>query len=572
MNKQISCLIAFFMVLGSSLLCIPAVHGLESNIVKGFKVEGNRLISEQVILLNVKMKVGDRLEDKAIQEEIARIGEIGYFSFVGAEVRPAEAGKMLVFKVEENAIIGEVELKGNTKVTTEKIKGAMESKTGTVFNSKLLSQDIQNINDFLAKEGYLFSKVTDASVKDKGGKIFVEITEARLSEIKIEGLKKTKEKVVRRELTVKAGELYDNNKIVRDLQRIYNLGFFEEVKRDHLPGKNPEEVVLVIQVVEQKTGRAGVGGGYSSLNGLVGFANLSQNNFKGEGKRIYLKTEFGGVKTYETGYFDPWFGGKPRSLGFDIYNTKYTRNLYLSGDTLTEYEEHRTGGDIVLGRRVRRDMDLSFRFRDETINIKPTDSTVVMPAGIINGRLQTLGGVLDKDTRDNRFRPTRGVHDTFSVETTGGFLRGKNEYTKLVLALRRYFPISRGGKTVFAIQGVTGRTAIGKGFVPVYEMYAVGGSDSVRGYKEREFLGTRVLYGNFELRQRIAKNFDVIGFLDVGDTWGLDYDRRLKNFDAKTGYGFGIRLQTPLGPVAIDHGKASDRGEGRTYFNFGGSF
>lgn len=550
----------------------PAAQALESNLVMGFAVEGNKMIAEKTILLNVGMKAGDRLTPEAIQAEIGRLGEMGYFSYVGAEVRPGEKGKTLVFKVEENAIIGEIEIKGCTKVSGDKIREAMESKTGTVFNSKLLTQDIQNVNELLARHGFLFSKVSDAYVKDKGSKIFVEITEGILTEIRVEGLKKTKEKVVRRELIAKPGQIYDNNVIVRDLQRIYNLGFFEEVKRDHLPGAKPEEVVLLIQVVEQKTGRAGVGGGYSSLNGLVGFANLSQNNWRGEGKRVYLKTEFGGLRTYELGYFDPWLNNKPRSLGVDLYSTKYTRNLYAAGNTLTEYDEERRGGNIILGRRLRRDVDLSFRFRDEDVKITPTDSTASQPLGVVDGRLQTFGIVLDKDTRDNRFRPSGGVHDSFWVETTGGVLRGENQYTKYVLALRRYVPVSKGGRTVFAFQGVGGRTTIGKGFVPIYDMFSVGGSDTVRGYREREFLGTKILYGNFELRQRIAKNFDIVGFYDMGSVWGLDYNRINRDFDMKRGVGIGIRLQTPLGPVAVDHAKASDRGDGRTYFNFGSSF
>ena len=223
----------------------------------------------------------------------------------------------------------------------------MESRIGSVFNSKLLTQDIQNVNDALGREGYLFSKVSDAFVQDQGSKINIVITEGVLSEIRVEGLKKTKEKVVRRELTVKPGEIYDNKKIVRDLQRLYNLGFFEEVRRDHLPGKTPEEIVLVIHVVEQKTGRAGVGAGYSSLNGLVGFVNLSQNNFQGDGKRVYMKTEFGGIQNYELGYFDPWLNDKPQSFGIDLYNTKYTRNLYAAGNELTEYDERRKGAALT---------------------------------------------------------------------------------------------------------------------------------------------------------------------------------------------------------------------------------
>ncbi|EKD83679.1 MAG: Surface antigen (D15) [uncultured bacterium] len=544
----------------------------ESNVITGIKVEGNRLIEEKIILLNLALKSGDKLEPDKVQEDIARIGEMGYFSYVGAEIRSAAAGREVVFKVEENAIVGEIEIKGVTKVPQKVLLAAMESKIGSVFNSKLLTQDIQHVNEALGREGYLFSKVSDAYVQDQGRKINIEIVEGVLSEIKIEGLKKTKEKVVRRELTVKPGEIYDNKKIVRDLQRLYNLGFFEEVRRDHLPGKTPEEVILVIHVVEQKTGRAGVGAGYSSLNGLVGFVNLSQNNFQGDGKRVYLKTEFGGIQTYELGYFDPWLNNKPQSFGVDLYSTEYTRNLYAGGNELTEYDEKRTGGAITLGRRLNTDLDLSFRFRDEDIELNPTDPSVAPVAGIIDGRIQTLAAILAKDTRDNRFRPTTGVHDTFWAETTGGFLKGDNQYTKYMLALRRYMAISKNRKTVFAVQSVAGQTTIGEGFVPIYDMFSIGGSSTVRGYEEREFLGTKVFYTNFELRQNFAKNFDLVAFYDIGSAWGTDYNRLKLDYDLRGGYGLGIRLQTPLGPVALDYGKASDRDSGNTYINFGSSF
>lgn len=544
----------------------------ESNVIVGFEVDGNQLIEEKIILLNIAEKIGDTLSAQAVQDDIARIGEMGYFSYVGAEVKTEGTGKKVVFNVEENAIVGEISLKGCTKVKEEILLDAMESKIGTVFNSKLLTQDIQHINDALGREGYLFSKVSDAYVQDQGSKINIEITEGILADVKIEGLKKTKEKVVRRELTVKPGEIYDNKKIVRDLQRLYNLGFFEEVRRDHLPGKTPDEIVLVIHLVEQKTGRAGVGAGYSSLNGLVGFVNLSQNNFQGSGKRVYLKTEFGGVESYEVGYFDSWFRDRPQSFGLDLYNTEYTRNLYREGHEWNEYDERRKGGAITLGKRLSRDVDLSFRFRDEKVRLTPTTSGVALPVGAVNGRLQTFAMILDKDTRDNRFRPTGGVHDTFWVETTGGALKGANQYTKYMLSLRRYIPLNSSKKTVFAIQGVFADTSIGEGFMPIYDMFSVGGSSSIRGYEEREFLGTKIAYANFEIRQNLAKNFDIVGFYDTGSAWGTSYDRTTINRDRKSGYGIGIRLQTPLGPVALDYGKAEDRHDGETYVNFGSSF
>ena len=544
----------------------------ESNVIVGFEVQGNQLIEEKIILLNIAEKIGDTLSAQAVQDDIARIGEMGYFSYVGAEVKTDGTGKKVVFNVEENAIVGDIVIKGCTKVKNEVLLDAMESKIGTVFNSKLLTQDIQHVNDALGREGYLFSKVSDAYVQDQGSKINIEITEGILADVKIEGLKKTKEKVVRRELTVKPGEIYDNKKIVRDLQRLYNLGFFEEVRRDHLPGKTPDEIVLVIHLVEQKTGRAGVGAGYSSLNGLVGFINLSQNNFQGSGKRVYLKTEFGGVESYEIGYFDPWFRDRPQSFGIDGYNTEYTRNLYANGHEVNEYDERRKGGAITLGKRLSRDVDLSFRFRDEKVRLTPTTSGVALPIGAVNGRLQTFAMILDKDTRDNRFRPTHGVHDTFWVETTGGFLKGANQYTKYMLSMRRYIPLSSNKKTIFAIQGVYADTSIGEGFIPIYDMFSVGGSNSIRGYEEREFLGTKIAYANFEIRHNLAKNFDIVGFYDTGSAWGTDYNREHINRDRKSGYGVGIRLQTPLGPVALDYGKGEDRHDGETYVNFGSSF
>lgn len=568
MNKS-----ALIGLLAALLVFIPCVsHAYESNVIVGFEIEGNRLIDDSIILLNISEKVGDTLSAQAVQDDIAHIGEMGYFSYVGAEVKSEGTGKKVVFNVEENAIIGEISIRGCTKVKDEILMDAMESKIGSVFNSKLLTQDIQHVNEALGREGYLFSKISDAYVQDQGSKINIEITEGILADVKIEGLKRTREKVVRRELTVKPGEIYDNKKIVRDLQRLYNLGFFEEVRRDHLPGKTPDEITLVIHLVEQKTGRAGVGAGYSSLNGLVGFINLSQNNFQGTGKRVYLKAEFGGVESYEVGYFDSWFRDRPQSFGIDLYNTEYTRNLYSNGHEVNEYDERRKGGAITLGKRLSRDVDLSFRFRDEKVTLEATKDGVELPIGAVNGRLQTLAVILDKDTRDNRFRPTGGVHDTFWVETTGGILKGANQYTKYMAAIRRYFPVNPSKKTVIALQGVFADTSIGEGFMPIYDMFSVGGSSTVRGYEEREFLGTRVYYANFELRQNLAKNFDIVGFYDIGSAWGTGYKREHIDRDEKSGYGIGIRLQTPLGPVALDYAKGKGRSGGETYVNFGSSF
>jgi outer membrane protein insertion porin family len=572
MSKKTCIYISLAICLSLLFLTTGTLSALESNLLKSVMVEGNRLIPDDVILMNIQLKPGDILDEKSIQDEISRVSEIGYFSYVGAEIRTSATGKCLVFKVVEHAIVDKVDILSNSEFSVDKMKELMESKTGTVFNSKLLSLDIQNINDAMARAGYIFTRVVDAFVKESGSQIHIEVKEGKISDIKIEGLKKTKEVVVRRELTSKPGEAYNNFKIIRDLQRIYNLGFFEEVKPEHLPGKAPHEVVLVIQLIEQKTSRVGGGGGYSSLNGLVGFGNVAFNNFRGEGKKINLRTEFGGVNTYELGYFDPWLNGKPHTFGLNLYSTRYSRDIYDDSNSLTEYDEKRIGGRISFGRRVNRDINVSLQLTDENVKLSPTDSSGSVPPSISNGRIQSLGLAVEKDTRDNRYFPTQGVRDTFTMETTGGLLRGENQYTKYTLAFRRFASLSKNKKTVFAFQGVGGTTGIGKGTVPVYELFSVGGGSSVRGYREREFLGSSFFYGNFELRHKLAKSIDLVGFFDVGDAFGIDHNGKNRSFSARKSFGLGIRLKTPMGPVAIDHGKAFDRDDARTSFNFGTSF
>ena len=139
-------------------------------------------------------------------------------------------------------------------------------------------------------------------------------------------------------------------------------------------------------------------------------------------------------------------------------------------------------------------------------------------------------------------------------------------------SLRRYLPVNKAKKTIFAIQLAYGDTHVGEGFIPMYDMFSVGGSSTVRGYEEREFLGTTICYANLELRFNCAKNFDIVAFYDTGAAWGTSYDQSHIDRDRKSGAGIGFRLQTPLGPVAIDYGKANDRSSGNTYINFGSSF
>jgi outer membrane protein insertion porin family len=461
----------------------------------------------------------------------------------------------------------------------------MKSQKDRVFNIPVLNADVKRIGELYAEQGYTFSGVTNMDVQEQGEIIKIDITEGKLEDVKIEGKHRTKDYVILKQLDVKKGEIFNSTKVMKSFQKIFNLGFFETVKPKYDKGViNPSDVILTIQIKEQKTGTASLGGGYSSANGFVGYLEVSQNNFRGRAQKLKVKLEMGGITTYELGFYDPYFR-KNTSLGLSVYKTDIEREYISGGRVIGLYEERRAGFTLSTGHPVGDRTRLSFKFRDEDIEVEPhpnfytVDKTTADLLAATSDHIQVFSGTLTKDTRNNYLNPNAGRLDSLTVSTTGGLFRGKNQYTKYVGKLQRYYGTSK--RAVMAFRLITGFTSVsGDDQLPVYEEYNVGGANTLRGYRTNEFSGRKTLLLNTEYRHAFNKNFTGVLFVDGGDAWGIDPALKTvlspsrDDFDVKWTAGVGIRFHSPVGPIRLDYGKpiSDSDNSGESYFSMGSLF
>ncbi len=556
------------------------------------EVLGNRLISRDVILLSLTLRPGDKISDSKVDKELENLKELGYFAYIEPEVLPAEEGKVnLLFKVIENPVVREVRVEGATLIPLEELRQQVVVEPGNVLNSTQLRESISRINNAYQEKDYAFCGILTSNQFDMDrntGILVLKVAEPVLGEIRITGNTKTRSFVLLREFETKKGRVLQAAKLRRSLRNLYRLQYFEEVKPPRPQLSEDLSIIdLELEVKEQRTGQASAGGGYSTVNGLIGFIDVAERNFRGRGQTMRVKWEFGGQRSYQLDFVEPWFRGKPRSLGLSLFNTRVNRFQFNRTVTSSIYEERRGGFAVSSSRRIAKDTRITTSFSNEKVtaqvaagNVLPADLALRDPDG--DGRVEydqqflTLGWV--KDARDNPFAASEGYRYSATVTTTGGLLAGPTGFNRYLFDLRRYFPIGRDGdakKKKRAEEDTGGElspwtiaTRLKYGFHSVFDgsltfndRFALGGGDSLRGYQDREFTGSRFGMANLEIRRNLSKVVSLVAFYDLGDAWGLDgFD-----MDLKAGVGFGLRFNTPIGPFRLDYGK----GETDSRFHFG---
>ena len=295
-------------------------------IIKAMDVTGNFEVSDEMIMAEIESEVGELLSTEKLEEDLQRVFDLGFFSKdVKASLAEYEGGAKVTFRVEENPVVNDILLSGNSSISDQTVYDLLETKKNTILNGNSLRSDIEKLEQTYNDAGYLAARVIDAKM-DQDFNLNIMISEGVIQEVKVAYVTKndddpediqvddngkTKPYVITREMLVKAGDTYNTQRISKDLQRIYNLGFFEDVHTRVEPGNQPGYVILVIEIEETNTGSAGFGAGYSNNTGLTGFLTLQERNLKGKGRRADIKLEFGGKSdNFELGYFEPWLDKK----------------------------------------------------------------------------------------------------------------------------------------------------------------------------------------------------------------------------------------------------------------------
>jgi outer membrane protein insertion porin family len=482
-------------------------------------------------------------------------------------------------------IVGSIGIEGNDAVDSERLMRRVEIEAGKQYDGEDLDRSLLGLQEIYSDIGYVYATVDPRSM-ERGDTLDVtfevlEGKQAHIGDVKIAGNTRTREKVIRRELTVRPGDIFSRSAFLRSQREIMALGFFEDVQLAFSPTGVEGDLDVTFDVKERQVGTAMAGAGFSSDVGLTGFVELGHNNLFGKGQSITLRLERGSRRNnIEISFTEPWFRDTPTLLGIDAYNMRREQDIF---------DEKRRGGAIRLGRRLTwpdyTRINGSYRLEEVTIDdfqgLTQEQEAFFLEEGDRRLTSSVLLAVLRNST-DNPFYPTSGSRTLFENEFAGGLLAGDVDFRKHILDHSSYFRtfwkfVLMLRSRVGTLSGLTGQSP------PSYETFRLGGTgrrDYLRGYPdyyvvpEENILqnadGTVTKYpgGRFMLTMTAEYQFPVVHpihallFFDAGDTWtSLNDDFDLGSL--RKGAGFGIRLEVPgIGQVGFDYGYGFDREDG----------
>ena len=512
--------------------------------------------------------------------------------------------------------IGEITFEGNELFSEEELMFVLGIKEGDDYNEEILEAAVfDRLTGLYMDKGYIYVNIQPLQTpfSEDVVNIKYDISENQkvfVRNVNIYGNTKTKEKVIRRELKLYPGEVFNRTKLIRSQREIFILNYFANV----IPNISPvddDEVDVEIVVEEKQTDRANASAGFSQRDGAIGSIGVDFNNFIGNGQILSFNWQFGRIfRAFSIGFTEPWLFGTPTLAGFRVFNTK-RRGITIPLDQ-KEY-----GGTVTLGRRFRWPDDYfrgnsSLRIaRREFSNIKDPSilQRLVSPERfaeisegdidkeVIKTNQRTLTIVLTRDSRDRPEFPTQGSVFSLLSQLSGGLLGGDEDFYKSVISVDWYTPLFWNfvllNKYKFGSIGTFSKNA----FIPWDENFFMGGSgltigEPLRGYDDRTVgppsptssnfaIGGRVMTKfSMELRFPIAPNPTIFGlfFYEGGNTW-LDFNST-DIFDLHKSAGFGLRMFMPLvGLIGFDMGygfddltDSSKRGGWKVHFQFGKQF
>ncbi|HET7558414.1 MAG TPA: BamA/TamA family outer membrane protein [Limnochordia bacterium] len=531
--------------------------------VTAIAIRGNHRIDNATIFAAVtKTKTGERLDKKSVEADAKAVYDLGVFDTVEPALEAVPGGVRVVFNVTENPVITSVTVHSGV-VDASKVKALFDVPTGEVLNTQKLRDAIASARDKIKEEtGYILLLQPQNVNLAKDGTLTLDFDVARVGKIKIEGNKKTKDFVIMRELQFKSGDLLNVNKIQQSYLRLARLHFFDDVEVSSAADPNdPGKLDITFQVKEHKTGTASFGAVYSSAEGLLGYIQVSDDNFLGNGQQANVRWEFGASQnTYDIGFHEPYVFGTDTSAGFDIYKKVQRRTQIENDGSAHDYTDSRIGGSVDFGRPLTDTTNLSATYRLENTIITPKEPSGPIKASNNNTRSLTLA--MNTDTTNSWLYPTQGYRDRLALELAGSALGGTTNYTKYEGQYSRYFKVGRNDQTL--------ALRVGAGFadrpLPLSEEYHLGGSDTLRGYRFSEFSGDNQLLFNAEYRFKITKSVRGVIFTDWGNAW--DYGTSLDKLHGSV--GVGVNFDTPLGTMRLDYGVGEHGGQ--AYFSLGPSF
>ena len=498
---------------------------------------------------------------------------------------------------------GEIEITNNIKkVNEDKLYKLLKTKKGKTFDANLINTTIDNLTNELAKEGFAFVNIRPLTNENKEAKtididfVIDESPRIYVGDIKIIGNTRTYDSIIRREMRLEEGDPFSISKFERSVQRIKNLGYFDKVDVQRVKGKVPNQLDIIIDVAEKKTGEFQFGIGYSTVDGANINAGIKETNLLGKGQTLSLNVLYAKyTKDISISYGKPYFLDRDLYAGFNLFYRNDEDEYSI------DYKETSYGGGVNANYSITEYLDQRVYYSLYKQKITDVGSDYV---GIISEQdsiTSAIGQTLYYDRKDSRFDPTKGFSLSLGLEYAG--IGGDKKYIKSTTQANVYIPILpsiitlRIGGRAGAIEGMQGDL-----IDPVDAFYL--GGNNFKGFKyggvgprAKNLIngspidgnavgGKRYYVADAELKFPLGlpKEYGIYGslFINAGTLTGIDSsptlnkDRIVDSGTIRSAYGFSLSWRSPMGPLSFDFSKVLKKeyyDESQNFtFSFGSSF
>ena len=592
---------------------------LEIKIIEGKKFKigkiefvGNKVFSDKKLKKAIETREKglissifgrDLYRPALIKDDLLRLqvfyGDHGYID-ARAELLPMKIDRTtekvnlkILVKEEEQYRIGKIDLQGEDGVyTTKDLAVGLRSKSGNIFSRANLKDDVQFLTDAYTLKGFAFTEVEPLTNIDKHKKrINIAFTidkseKMYIGQINIKGNTKTRDKIIRREIPLNEGEIYNSQLLTASKGRLKALGYFEEVEVKNERRRGGDRLMDIdVDLTEKPTGNLSFGGGFSTSSSLLGTVGIEQNNLFGTGLRANIGGQLGGYRSrYGIGLTQPYLFDYPVSSSLNLYNRIYG---------YPNYDVDRKGSEVSLNKNLFEFVSGSIGTKYEWVNLKDIEHDAPAYIREENDRnsVSSLILGLSRNTYDNPMFPEFGSNIFVSTELAGGL--SDDSFYKSDIGVSKFFSLSPMKRVLplLLTENLTLRLRGNLGYasgwgqdLPVYERYYLGGDTSLRGYDFQEvgpkgengdavggdasFLGGAELYFPIPMKLPYVKVLKGVGFFDVGDVFARgDVAKAIDLFSQRKSTGLGIRVGTPMGPVRLDWAYKLDKGDQRDRYD-----
>ena len=542
------------------------------------------------------------------------------FAIVGTRFDSTAPNRMVIHIVVSEGRqykVGALTITGNTQFSTNDfIKGkviggrlmVLTNVPGAIFKPAAFDADVETIRDMYTSKGYLSQyqngntmvQATRAANTASGTMdIAIKIHEgdvAHIEKIEIKGNEKTKDRVIRRELAVYPGEVYNMASVKISQQILEQMEYFSKVNVSTEDSDQPDRKNLVIALEEQSMSAVSLNAGYSSVESILGFVEVKMKNFDlfnpptftGAGQKLQLIAAMGALsQDYEISFIEPYFMGKRLALGVNLFHRE------VDYDSLNSmYNETYDGGTISLTKLLRRYLkgSVSYTLEDAHVSINsgfytnPVTQVVSGTNALIGPNISTniyeehgtffinkVGFTLDYDTRNDFRNPDSGQHTELLTQIATP--PGDTDFYKLEMRSSWFFKGFLQGH-ILQLDGRAGAldTYGGTEHVPIFERWFLGGMRSLRGYRYNQvgpqdeygepLGGDTYFFGDAEYSIPVIKYIRLAWFYDIGNVFKDPYSFKLA--EGQTHFysddaGIGLRIVLPIGgpqgvPLRLDYG------------------